>query len=298
MKCKVIYPTIEIMKDYRLSYYSYLLRGFRNLGCSIEYDKKLNAESINKGFLHILAIDIYLNNKKHRIYYDWSDFQFAFKRELTLNNFYFKVECNLGHIYRYGIYPIGHGVTYVNEYFNNLEMLRKLREKKNYEYNVMFKGRATSPAIGKESERIKVIKILEKHPEFNPVSLVLYHTENRPNYKSVKNRIPYLQFLEETTRSKINLLLPGIGELTWRISETLGIGACGLMPKLSSILPGNPKNCWIEVERDYSDLVSKIDYYLKHDEEREIIAKNGLNYFEKWLSPKAQASYILRILEK
>ncbi|RLG15790.1 hypothetical protein DRN69_02455 [Candidatus Pacearchaeota archaeon] len=298
MNCKVIYPTTEIMKGYFLAYYSYLLKGFKDLGCSIEYDKKLNTESINKGFFHILAIDIYLNNKKYRIYYDWSDFQLGFKREIRLNEFYFKVECNLGHIYRYGIYPIGHGVTYCDEYFNNLEMLRELRKKKNYKYNIMFKGRATSPCMGKESERIKVIKILEKHPEFNSSLLVLYYTVNRPNYKPVKNKTDYLQFLKEVAHSKINLLLPGVGEFTWRISETLGIGACGLMPKLSSILPGNPKNCWIEVERDYSDLVSKIDYYLKHDEEREIIAKNGLKYFEEWLSPKAQASYILRVLEK
>ena len=59
--------------------------------------------------------------------------------------------------------------------------------------------------------------------------------------------------------------------------------------------PGNPQNCWGEVKRDLSDLVEKIDYYLANDEARNEIAKNGKEYYENYLSPAAQARYVLNI---
>ena len=62
--------------------------------------------------------------------------------------------------------------------------------------------------------------------------------------------------------------------------------------------PGNPQNCWGEVKRDLSDLAEKIDYYLINDEARNEIAKNGMEYYEKFLSPVAQASYLLNIARK
>ena len=48
----------------------------------------------------------------------------------------------------------------------------------------------------------------------------------------------------------------------------------------------------MEVERDFSDLVEKTEYYLNHKEEAERIAKNGVKTFrERYLTTAAEACY-------
>lgn len=52
---------------------------------------------------------------------------------------------------------------------------------------------------------------------------------------------------------------------------------------------------WPEIKRDLSDLTEKIGYYLANEEARNEIAKNGMNYYKDYLSPVAQAKYLLNI---
>jgi spore maturation protein CgeB len=75
--------------------------------------------------------------------------------------------------------------------------------------------------------------------------------------------------------------------------EILAIGSCLLTVETNCLELGDFNNCYIKVKNDLSDLEEKVDYYLKHDEEREEIAHNGLEYFNKWLSPEATINYII-----
>lgn len=293
---KVEAPTNDYMNGFRASYFLYILKGVSDLNIPLVRNKDLNSISGNYREKSYFLLDFYYDDKKQRVWYDWSDFQrFVFPEVLVnnTNDLYFKVECNDGHMQRYKIKPIGHGVTDIDIYFNNLEKNRKLVENTNVDILGLF--RATSPNPGLKSERINACEKIIDLPYNTIIGVDKCSFRPEPSLRLQKNiKMSYNDFLKQTAQSKINLLLPGIGELTWRISETLGIGACGLMPKLTTVLPGNPENCWIEVKRDYSDLLEKIDYYLTHEEERKTIAKNGLKYFEEWLSPQAQVKNIIR----
>lgn len=53
-----------------------------------------------------------------------------------------------------------------------------------------------------------------------------------------------------------------------------------------------PQQNLVEVERDFSDLVEKIEYYLTHTEEAERVAKNSVKTFrERYLTTAAEACY-------
>ena len=71
------------------------------------------------------------------------------------------------------------------------------------------------------------------------------------------------------------------------------MGVCCLSIKPNCVWVGNPQNCWIEVERDLSDMEEKINYYLAHDDERLQIAANGRAYYDAYVAPEAMARYVI-----
>jgi hypothetical protein len=53
-----------------------------------------------------------------------------------------------------------------------------------------------------------------------------------------------------------------------------------------------PQQNLVEVERDFSDLVEKMEYYLTHTEDAERVAKNSVKTFrERYLTTAAEACY-------
>ena len=83
-----------------------------------------------------------------------------------------------------------------------------------------------------------------------------------------------------------------------REAELTGIGCCWLALESKFPMPGSISKCRIEVKQDLSDFVAKVNYYLRQDNEREAIAKRGLDYFHKYLSPEAGARIILSRLKE
>ena len=64
------------------------------------------------------------------------------------------------------------------------------------------------------------------------------------------------------------------------------------------VLPGNPKSCWVEFKRDMSDFETKINFFLRDNESREMIARNGRDYFDKYLTPEKHAEYFISKIKK
>ena len=294
---KVHYPPYFLPDNYRRSYYDFLLRGFQSFdNVEVVFDKDLVKKCKADNGDHFTAIVIDFNGRSVPVYYDWSDFQWRMSREYcTPDALYYKVECGDFHRMKFGMRPIGQGVTDVDEYFDLLPELREIKDSHVYLDDVFARLRATSGAPGYLSERITALDLIsQKHIDSDLGIVEMSNRPSAPPHLRREKKLPYDEYLKRSAKSKLNILLPGMGELTWRVTELMGIGCACIMPEISTVLPGNTAGCFIQCRRDYSDLQDQVKYYLEHDNAREAIARNARRYYDKWLSPRAQARHILR----
>lgn len=295
---KIYYPDTSFLTKRKAnnSWYAYLLQGLKEFGEVIISPELAKLSTFEKGDT-ITVFDIEINGKKQRIFYDWCDFMVDHQdRAKEHNALYFKIQA-----YK-NITPIGQVVTMM-EYLNDLEKLRKIKDYNRYPYDVVgiFSSRR-----GKNGERrIKSCQIVKEIPHCK--SLVGMQRRS-PIHEIPKElltpKIKYSDYLVKSAQTKLSLVWAGVGEyncaFSWRLTECLGIGNAIITHKHNAIYPNHEyfeNNCVIIVNPDLSDLQEKIEYYMEHDEEREQIAKNGREYYEKYLTPRAMAKRIIKEVE-
>lgn len=65
------------------------------------------------------------------------------------------------------------------------------------------------------------------------------------------------------------------------------------------LIPAGDNQNYIPVKRDFSDLQSKVEYYLEHPKEAQRIITNSINTFRnKYTSPAATSCYIRRLIQE
>ena len=182
------------------------------------------------------------------------------------------------------------------EYYEHLPRLRELKDKKDYLYDFMFIGWHDD-----DGTRMECVREARQQPWKDLTGLMPFKHHTTVPEKLEVPRMPYLEHLEAQSRSKICLALPGGRALpycSFRQVELWGMGCAVLSVRPDCVLPGDPLKGIIPFKKDMSDFVRVVDHYLKDDEARERIAAAGRNYFEEFLTPKANALYILKIISK
>jgi len=271
----------------------YLHSGLSSLGLKTETTEKFWKDYPRvRG---IIPFDVvWSSGKKQRIWYDISDFVIHYYEEITRgDDLYFKIQLHKRDQHYSRIYPIGQ-ITCRLDFPQKVFKFRAIQEKQNFIYDVIGIFRATDHGI-----RIKAVGIVKSKEWKSLVGMA--HFRNRPPISEniARGKLDYEEHLKFQCESKICLDLPGVGgDWTWRSAEILGMGCFCLRTKSDQVLLENHEKCWGEVNPDLSDLTEKIDYYLVNEKEREEIARNGLQYYENHLSPKAQANYFLKILNE
>lgn len=271
----------------------YLHSGLSALGLKIETTGKFWEDYPNvRG---IIPFDvIWSSGKKQRIWYDVSDFvKHYYEEVMGGNDLYFKIQLRKKDQHYPRIYPIGQITCRLN-FPQELRKLRVIRQKQNFTYDVIGLFRDTDHGL-----RTKAVEIV-KSKEWKSLVGMAYFRNRPPIPKKISHKkLNYEEHLKLQCGSKICLDLPGVGgDWTWRSIEILGMGCFCLKAKSDQVLLEDHEKCWGEVNPDLSDLAEKIDYYLNNEIEREQIEKNGLRYYEKYLSPEAQARYLLKILNE
>ena len=116
-----------------------------------------------------------------------------------------------------------------------------------------------------------------------------------------EGKVRYSRFLREAATARISLHMPGNGPFTHRVAEFLGLGTCMFSSRFATELhiPLQPGVHYVEFSHDLSDLVETVRYYLRHDEERESIARAGQAFFDRYLHCDQLVAYYLQtILER
>lgn len=55
---------------------------------------------------------------------------------------------------------------------------------------------------------------------------------------------------------------------------------------------------YVEIKKDYSDLIEKMEYYIRHPEEAERIIEHAHEYVRQFMNPKQEAVISLLVMQK
>lgn len=102
-------------------------------------------------------------------------------------------------------------------------------------------------------------------------------------------------YLEELARCKIVLNFRGGGWDTMRYWEVPAVGSFMISQRPQFVIPNNfeHEKQVVFCQDDLSDLIDLCDYYLKHEEERESIAKSAHQHMLQYHTDVHRAQYIL-----
>ena len=274
MSVRVFLP--PVVKGYpRPNYHGFVERGFRELGARVIPSPHQPVVS------PVMAIDIERGDRRMRAWWDWSDFA---RMNTTVGTPYFKIE--LREQTRIpGVYPTGQ-VVY-QDLLNNLAALREAAASREYGYDVFGIFRITN-----YDDRRKLVETIRAQPWKSYCGLA--SSTNRPPIPAdlAIEKIPAEENYRLSGTAKICIAPPGCGEKTVRHMEVLALGSCLVMPETTCVWPADYAGCLVTCKRDWSDLPDLIDNLLANDGERLAIARAGMDYWDKWLSPKATARII------
>ena len=111
----------------------------------------------------------------------------------------------------------------------------------------------------------------------------------------------YTHYLRDIAGSRVCIDLPGEGPFTYRLVEYLAVGSCvvGYPHKAKLHVPLVDREHIAFTKEDLSDLVELCDHYLSNPGERERLATNARDYFDRYLHRDQLAAYHLHsILER
>ena len=107
--------------------------------------------------------------------------------------------------------------------------------------------------------------------------------------------MPYRKYLFEIPRAKVCVDMPGGGDLCTRLIDYLAVGSCIVKPPPSSRLPIRPMDGIhvVYCASDLSDLGDVCAQLIRDDEEREAIARNARDFFDRYLHRRQLADRYL-----
>ncbi len=275
-----------------------LKAGLKELGVRVEKSKQLLrrfSPPSNPRGPYIYPMMFVYGQKKKLVFYDINTLpKKIFRQYLLPGALYFKNHLHES-IREAGIFPAPNSPSQM-DFFEYLPELRKIKDARKYDYDFFFVGWHDD-----DGTRMRCVKEARRQPwkDFTGLMPFKHHT-TVPQDLEV-SRLPYLEHLRLQCKSKLCLALPGGRALpycSFRHAELWGMGCAVISVKPDCVLPGNPGSAIIPFKKDMSDFVRTVEYYLRHDEERERIAAKGREYFERFLTPKANALYVLKIISK
>jgi Glycosyl transferases group 1 len=231
-----------------------------------------------------VLFDVDVEGDRRRIAFDYNDY-FDVKADAAAESLvYFKVNCLAEGYPQANVVPGGYMPANLG-YYRQLPRLRARRRLcRNHPYDVYARLGLRFPS----EIRVKAMDILTSRSDFRFVG-GLHRYEGGPD------KMPYPKYLVEVTRAKVCVDMPNGGDLTMRLMDCLGIGACVVRPRMKVRMPVPLVHGEhiVFCERDLSDLGDTCARLVHDRAERERIARGARDYFDRYLERRQLAAYYL-----
>ncbi len=159
--------------------------------------------------------------------------------------------------------------------YHYLPLLRAIRSLKRFRYDVYCRF---GLRYGGQEMRQRAHQLLSARTDFRYEGS-LFHYPGGPQ------KMPYRRYLFEIPRAKVCVDMPGNGDLCARLIDYLAVGACVVKPPPSSRLPVRLVDGVhvVYCADDLSDLGDVCAQLVRDEEQREAIARNARDFFDRYL---------------
>ena len=165
-----------------------------------------------------------------------------------------------------------------------------IKTNKDYKFNIFYSGKI----YGTNTTRAKVLSFVKNLKYINNINVNCYSKQDAHKHSLSPN-----EYINATRQAKINLVLRGNqNSIPYRFYEVLYLKAFFLIDSgiLNYQLSNNFENKESFVFENLEQLYSLINFYLKHDDEREFLLSTLLKSFEKIYNPQKHGKEIFDLL--
>jgi hypothetical protein len=258
-----------------------ILSGFRDVGVRIEYRDVPQHSSDTR---QVLLAEIDDGQGTHTVAFDVDDRPEIVEPVAERALLYFKSQYASDGYPQASVVPAGYHLAN-NVAYRYLPLLRALRSRRRFRYEVY--GRFGLRYGGIEIRR-EAFEILRAQEGFDFEGSLFRYSGGPDDY-------PYRTYMFEIPYAKVCVDLPGAGDLCTRLVDYLAVGACVVGPPQSTRLPIRLVDGvhLVHCAPDLSDLAEICAELVRDDEERERIARNARDFFDRYLHRRRLAAYYL-----
>jgi len=133
-----------------------------------------------------------------------------------------------------------------------------------------------------------------------PNRLKVQNILNRMNVKSFTKRVLHNNYIIKLNQSKIFVMSGGLNKrLSMKFTEAMACGAMVLSDETEDLdIQGFKQGKHLILYNGLGDMKKKLLYYLKHDKERNTIARNGMEMVRKYHSCSRRVKQFTKIVER
>jgi len=233
---------------------------------------------------HVLLAEIDDGHDTHTIAFDLDDWPEVVEPIAERALLYFKQQYATRGYPQASVVPGGYHLAN-NIAYRYLPLLRAIRSRRRFRYDVY--GRFGLRYGGVEIRR-QAFELLSARQDFLYEGSLFRYPGGPDDY-------PYRRYLFEIPRAKVCVDMPGKGDLCTRLIDYLAVGACVVGPPPAVRLPIRLVDGvhLVHCAPDLSDLGDICAELVRDDKERERIARNGRDFFDRYLHRRQLVAYYI-----
>ena len=220
------------------------------------------------------VFEVHHEQQVYRVAYDYSDYPVVSDEVLDQVDFYFKA------VTTESLPAKVHSIGVCASDYRLLGQARSAALKNIHSKRYDVYGRFGRGTDG-QSVRERVLKTLE---------------ESRLNLTGGFELLVHAAYLKELMRARVALELPGQGPWSYRLAESMALGAVVVAPRCVGVAPEQLVDGlhYVSISSDGSDVVDKCEQLLADRDCRDRICAAAGTFFDRNFSPQSKARRVLR----